>query len=55
MNDIVKDIITTIATKVCHMKSSIMKVPGLGVMLADKRKNSLSLERIKESLMSFQC
>ncbi|KAJ9541192.1 hypothetical protein OSB04_027698 [Centaurea solstitialis] len=45
---IANDIKATLATEVCNMKSSIGKVPGLGVILVGKRKDSLSFVRIKK-------
>ncbi|KAI3723144.1 hypothetical protein L2E82_34534 [Cichorium intybus] len=45
---IANDIKATIATEVCNMKNSIKKVPGLGVILVGKRKDSLSFVRIKK-------
>nr|XP_043632798.1 bifunctional protein FolD 1, mitochondrial-like [Erigeron canadensis] len=45
---IANDIKATLATEVCNMRSSIQKVPGLGVILVGKREDSLSFVRIKK-------
>lgn len=45
---IASDIKATLAAEVCNMKKSIKKVPGLGVVLVGKRKDSLSFVRIKK-------
>ncbi|XP_024969563.1 bifunctional protein FolD 1, mitochondrial-like isoform X2 [Cynara cardunculus var. scolymus] len=45
---IANDIKATVATEIRHMKSSIRKVPGLGVILVGKRKDSFSFVSIKK-------
>ncbi|KAL4578100.1 hypothetical protein LXL04_014216 [Taraxacum kok-saghyz] len=45
---IANEIKATLATEVCNMKNSIGKVPGLGLILVGKRKDSLSFVRIKK-------
>lgn len=45
---IANDIKATLATEICNMRSSTRKVPGLGVILVGKRKDSLSFVRIKK-------
>ncbi|KAJ0693917.1 putative methenyltetrahydrofolate cyclohydrolase, Methylenetetrahydrofolate dehydrogenase (NADP(+)) [Helianthus annuus] len=45
---IANDIKATLATEVNHMKNSIKKAPGLGVILVGERKDSRSFVRIKK-------
>ncbi|GJS54427.1 bifunctional protein FolD 1, mitochondrial-like protein isoform X1 [Tanacetum coccineum] len=45
---IANDIKATLATEISNLKSSIGKVPGLGVVLVGTRKDSLSFVRIKK-------
>ncbi|CAH1436775.1 unnamed protein product [Lactuca virosa] len=45
---IANEIKATLATEVSNMKNSINKVPGLGVILVGKRKDSLTFVRIKK-------
>lgn len=45
---IANEIKATLATQVSNMKNSINKVPGLGVILVGKRKDSRTFVRIKK-------